>query len=132
MSLHRSEGFGRVIAEAMLLRTLVICTNYSGNLDFCGEQNAILVDYDLVPVSDKDYPFASGLQWAEVRKESVINSLRQAVGDRHGNQLRIENAYHYIKAHHSISSVRFIAKEEITNAISRSRSKVLNSSVGAD
>ena len=46
-SLHRSEGFGITMAEAMLLGKPVVATAYSGNLDFMRPENAYLVDYEL-------------------------------------------------------------------------------------
>ena len=48
MSLHRSEGFGLVLAEAMLLRKPVIATGWSGNMAFMDADSAALVDYRLV------------------------------------------------------------------------------------
>ena len=48
VSLHRSEGFGLAIAEAMLLSQPVITTNWSGNTDFCNSKNTFLVDYELI------------------------------------------------------------------------------------
>ncbi|SDX73956.1 Glycosyl transferases group 1 [Allochromatium warmingii] len=65
ISLHRSEGFGRGLAEAMLLGKPVIATGYSGNLDFTILGSAALVDYQLRPVAEGEYPFAEGLVWAE-------------------------------------------------------------------
>ncbi len=50
VSLHRSEGFGLGMAEAMYLGKPVIATGYSGNLDFMTEENSLLVDYQLVPI----------------------------------------------------------------------------------
>jgi len=65
VSLHRAEGFGRGIAEALLLGLHVITTNYSGNLEFCNEKNCDLVEVELVPISEADYPFGNGNSWAE-------------------------------------------------------------------
>jgi glycosyltransferase involved in cell wall biosynthesis len=45
ISLHRSEGFGLNILRSMSHGTPVIVTNYSGNLDFCNQENAILIEY---------------------------------------------------------------------------------------
>src|SRR5213075_3478239 len=40
VSLHRSEGFGLTIAEAMALGKPVIATGYSGNIEFTNEDNS--------------------------------------------------------------------------------------------
>lgn len=53
LSLHRSEGFGFVLAEAMLMGIPVIATGWSGNLDFMDAHSAALVDAELVPVADE-------------------------------------------------------------------------------
>ena len=65
VSLHRSEGFGRGLAEAMSLSKPVVATAYSGNLDFMDQDTACLVGYDLVPVKDGEYPFHEGQVWAD-------------------------------------------------------------------
>ena len=65
ISLHRAEGFGRGLAEALQLGLRVICTGYSGNLDFCHAPEAELVDYRLVKVGQAQYPHAKGQYWAE-------------------------------------------------------------------
>jgi len=64
VSLHRSEGFGRGLAEAMALGVPTIGTNYSGNLDFMSSDNSWLVDYALVPVGAGEYPNGEGQNWA--------------------------------------------------------------------
>jgi glycosyltransferase involved in cell wall biosynthesis len=65
VSLHRSEGFGRLLAEAMLLGKPVIATGYSGNLDFMNQSNSCLVAHRLVPVAEEAYPYWQGQVWAE-------------------------------------------------------------------
>jgi glycosyltransferase involved in cell wall biosynthesis len=64
ISLHRAEGFGLGLAEAMSLGKPVIATGYSGNMDFTCEQNACLVGYSLVPVREGEYPHHTGQVWA--------------------------------------------------------------------
>jgi glycosyltransferase involved in cell wall biosynthesis len=65
VSLHRAEGFGRGLAEAMFLAKPVIATAYSGNMDYMSAENSLPVDYRLVPVADGCYPFHAGQVWAE-------------------------------------------------------------------
>src|SRR3954453_5160430 len=57
VSLHRSEGFGYGVAEAMLQGKPVIVTNYSAVTDFCSEENARLVPYEIVSPEPGMYPF---------------------------------------------------------------------------
>jgi len=62
VSLHRSEGFGLGIAEAMLAGRPAIATAYSGNLDFTTYQNSCLVGYRLTPVSTSEIQFNPGME----------------------------------------------------------------------
>jgi glycosyltransferase involved in cell wall biosynthesis len=68
VSLHRSEGFGRGPAEAMLLGKPVILTDYSATTDFATRDCAYLVDYRLKPVARHEYPGVREdleVHWAE-------------------------------------------------------------------
>ncbi|MBV9811590.1 MAG: glycosyltransferase [Acetobacteraceae bacterium] len=66
LSLHRSEGFGLVPAEAMLLGKPVVATGWSGNMDFMDRDTAALVGYRLVKVDDPRGNYAvPGAVWAE-------------------------------------------------------------------
>lgn len=78
MSLHRAEGFGRGIAEALLLGLDVIATDYSGNVDFCRENPAAhMASYNMVPVKDGEYPFGDGQLWANVNEDHVAELMRE-------------------------------------------------------
>lgn len=81
VSLHRSEGFGRTIAEAMLAGLPVVVTNYSGNRDFCTDETAFLVDGKLVPVKTGEYLFPEGQQWCEADNEQAVAMLRLCHAD---------------------------------------------------
>lgn len=65
VSLHRAEGFGLVMAEAMALGKPVIATAWSGNLEFMNHDNSLLIGYQLVPVPAGAYPDAEAARWAE-------------------------------------------------------------------
>jgi glycosyltransferase involved in cell wall biosynthesis len=77
VSLHRAEGFGRGMAEALQLGLHVICTGYSGNVDFCQPPYADLVKYRLVRVKNGQYPRASGQVWAEPNVRHAAQLMRQ-------------------------------------------------------
>lgn len=64
VSLHRSEGFGRGSGEAMACGKVALATGWSGNLDFMNKENSLLVDFQMIPVKECDYPQASGQMWA--------------------------------------------------------------------
>lgn len=56
VSLHRAEGLGLGMAEAMALGKPVIATNYSGNLEFMNDKNSCLVSYKKIPIKKNAYP----------------------------------------------------------------------------
>lgn len=65
VSLHRSEGFGLTLAEAMSLAKPVIATGYSGNMDFMTPTNSFPVKYGMIPL-ERDYPpYDKGSAWAD-------------------------------------------------------------------
>jgi glycosyltransferase involved in cell wall biosynthesis len=65
VSLHRSEGLGLLVAEAMLLGKPVIATDYSATTEFVTAQTGLAVSYRLVPVQNGEYPLSEGQVWAE-------------------------------------------------------------------
>jgi glycosyltransferase involved in cell wall biosynthesis len=81
VSLHRSEGFGRGMGEAMCLGKPVISTGYSGNLDFMNEQNSHLVPYTLVDVPPGDYPHGEQQQWAQPSSGAAADKMHTVVAD---------------------------------------------------
>ncbi|MGH0034627.1 MAG: glycosyltransferase [Myxococcota bacterium] len=81
VSLHRSEGFGRGMAEAMALGKPVIATNYSGNTDFMTESTSCLVDYQLVPVAEGEYPHHEDQVWADPDVDQAADAMRKLVLD---------------------------------------------------
>jgi glycosyltransferase involved in cell wall biosynthesis len=66
LSLHRSEGFGLIPAEAMLLGRPVVATNWSGTTDFIDPSCGVPISYRLVPARDPRGVFeAPGAVWAD-------------------------------------------------------------------
>lgn len=82
VSLHRAEGFGYTLAEAMGLGVPVIATGYSGNMEFMNKENSYPVEYVEVPVSRGDGPFQRGSMWAEPSSAHAVALMRKVVRDR--------------------------------------------------
>lgn len=81
VSLHRSEGFGRGLAEAMFLGKPVIATGYSGNLDFMNTNNSFLIDYELIDLKEGDYPYWQGQKWADADTEQAAHYMASLVSN---------------------------------------------------
>ena len=81
VSLHRSEGLGLTMAEAMLLGRPVVATRFSGNLDFMDDENSLLVDCDLVAMEKDILPYRSGQIWAEPRIGHAAELMRRLADD---------------------------------------------------
>jgi len=80
LSLHRSEGFGLLPAEAMAAGKAVVATAWSGNLDFMDETSAVLVPYALRTVEDEQGIYSGGL-WAEADIEVAGEALAELIDD---------------------------------------------------
>lgn len=65
ISLHRSEGLGLGMLEAMSLGLPVIATSFGGNLEFMNEENSCLVSFDKIEVNEDFGPYKKGWLWAE-------------------------------------------------------------------
>lgn len=65
VSLHRAEGFGLTMAEAMYYGKPVIATAYSSNMEFMNVGNSFLVKYDLVTLTEDYGPYFRGNYWAD-------------------------------------------------------------------
>jgi glycosyltransferase involved in cell wall biosynthesis len=77
VSLHRSEGLGLTMAEAMMQKKPVIATNYSGNVDFMNEQNSYLCRYTMQPVGADAAPYCPDAMWAEPDIRHAAQLMRQ-------------------------------------------------------
>ena len=110
VSLHRAEGFGLTLAEAMALGKPVIATGYSGNLDFMNDDNSWLVGHRLVPVGEGSGPYPARARWAEPAVSEASGQMIRVVNSPREVELRTSRARHDIAALHSPEARgRFIA-----------------------
>lgn len=77
VSLHRSEGFGLTIAEAMARALPVISTNYSSTTEFLDERTGWPVPYELVAVGNGNYPYPAESLWAEPDLDAAAAAMRE-------------------------------------------------------
>ena len=91
VSLHRSEGFGLIPAEAMLLGKPVVATNWSSTSEFMREDNSCLVDYTFTTLEYDAGPYPKGARWAEpdihhaaeyMRRLNNDETYRQQIGEK--------------------------------------------------
>jgi glycosyltransferase involved in cell wall biosynthesis len=82
VSLHRSEGFGLTIAEAMYFAKPTIVTDWSGNMDYTDHSNSYLVPSDLVEIQSDSGPYFRGGTWAEPRLGDAAESMIRVTEDR--------------------------------------------------
>ena len=78
LSLHRSEGLGLHLAEAMALGTMVVASRYGGNLDLMDDGCAALVDVESVEVSGGEGAYAAPARWADPDLDHAARLLRRA------------------------------------------------------
>lgn len=97
VSLHRSEGFGLILAEAMALGKPVIGTNWSGNTDFMNNMNSCAVDYKIVNVGSDYGPYKSDQVWAEPDVEHAAFYMQKLVRDQHWSKDIGDKAQHTIR-----------------------------------
>jgi glycosyltransferase involved in cell wall biosynthesis len=115
VSLHRSEGWGFGMVEAMNLGVPAIATNYSGNLEFCNEQTSYLVDYDLKALDHDDYIFViPGQRWAEPRLQSAVTQMRLVFNDPALREQRSAAGKAYVQTHFSPEAVAKRYKERLS------------------
>lgn len=92
ISMHRSEGFGRLMAEGMCLGIPTVASAYSGNMDFMDDDNSYLVEGNLCDIVPGDYAHSAGMRWFEPSRESAAKNLLSVFEDRELVQNKINSA----------------------------------------
>ncbi len=114
ISLHRSEGFGLHLAEAMAMGKVVIATNWSGNTDFMNSKNSNPVDFELIEIQEDQGPYRKGNFWAEADIEHAVSQMKKVLkNELLGNETIKQNAKIQIKDKNSIKRVSSIIENRI-------------------
>ena len=115
ISLHRAEGFGLHLAEAISMGKSVIATNWSGNIDFMTNKNSLLVDYDLETLKKDVGPYRSGNTWAKPRIKDAVKQMKKFVDLKINNpKLSLPHKMNSLQ-HLSVNYVSSRIKERISN-----------------
>lgn len=113
VSLHRSEGFGLGLAEAMYLGKPVIGTNWSSNIDFMDFNNSCLVDYTLVKLNEDHGPYKSYQYWADPSVEHASAYMRTLFDDKNFYNRISSNSEEHIKKYYSPQAVGEIIQRRL-------------------
>lgn len=117
VSLHRSEGFGLTMAEAMLLEKPVIATGYSGNLAFMNRDNSFLCKYQLVPVGSKSYHYSNQGVWAEPDVDDAARWMAYVVEDPIEAKVRALKGRVEVTQNHSLERVGECMKKRLQEIV---------------
>lgn len=105
VSLHRSEGFGLGMVEAMLNGTPVIGTDFSGSTDFLSAETGYPVTYELRPVRRGEYVYAEAQRWAEPDLASAVAAMRAVLDDPESAGSRAAAGQAFVRNRYSRSAV---------------------------
>ena len=98
VSPHRSEGLGLHPAIAMWLGTPVIATRYGGVVDFCTDDNSLLVDFEVTGVIDGEGIYPEGAPWAAIDVDALAVAMLSIASDAPLRERLAANARRTIEA----------------------------------
>jgi glycosyltransferase involved in cell wall biosynthesis len=113
VSLHRSEGTGLTITDAMALGKPVIATSWSGNMDFMNVSNSYPVRYELVELRENVGPYRSGEVWADPSVEHAAEQMRSVFEDREEARIRGKAARREIETNYSEEKVAGTVRQRL-------------------
>lgn len=116
VSLHRSEGLGLTMGEAMHFGRPVIATGYSGNLDFMTDENSFLVRHSLAEIGPDAPPYPAEGMWAEPDLEHAAELMRGVYEDRAAAAEKGRRAAAEIRRTHSLQASRQSIEQRINEA----------------
>ena len=101
VSLHRAEGFGLPLAEAMLLGKPVVATAYGGPADYLSESTGFPVGYRLVELGAGNEPYPADATWADPDLDQAAELMRHVVEHPADAARRGERARELMEREHS-------------------------------
>ncbi len=114
VSLHRAEGFGLTISDAMSRGIPVITTGYSGNMEFCEASDTRLVAYELRFVGHERLRYRKDDVWAEPDMEDAVAAFRELSSDYPNWLKKAEKARMRINQRFSSGYIGNLMKERLS------------------
>lgn len=105
LSLHRSEGFGIGMAEAMSQGKPVVATNWSSNTEFCFADTAWPIPYRMVPILPHEY-MVTMKEWAEADVDAAAAALREIRANPEAASKRAASGAAFVKEHFSLENFK--------------------------
>ena len=105
LSLHKSEGFGIGMAEAMSQGKPVVATNWSANTEFCKPDTAWCIPYRMVPILPHEYPVEMK-EWAEADVDAAAAALQEIRRDPKSAAERAARGAAFIREHFSVGNFK--------------------------
>jgi len=113
VSLHRAEGFGLGMAEAMLVGTPTIATNWSANTEFMNSDVACMVDYELIEIKEDYGLFKKGYRWADADINQASEYMKKLYQDKDFAMNMAEKAKKFIEEKLSMESAVKLVKDRV-------------------
>jgi glycosyltransferase involved in cell wall biosynthesis len=121
ISLHRSEGFGMGMAEAMKFGRIVIATDYSGSTDFLTQQTGYPIPFRLRPIAVHEYPWSDEQFWAEPDISSAAATMQEILKSPHIARERADAGQKFVQKKYGTIAIGEIMKARICHLMERER-----------
>jgi glycosyltransferase involved in cell wall biosynthesis len=121
VSLHRSEGFGLTVGEAMVLGRPAIATGFGGNLDFMPPDTGWLVRWQPAPVGEGVEVYPADARWAEPDIGHAAELMRRVFDDRQEAGARAERGRSFVSEHFSPRATGHVARARLELVAGRRR-----------
>ena len=123
VSLHRSEGFGLTVAEAMVRGVPVIATDYSGTSEFFGEGLGWPIPYTMTEVGEGWAPYQPDGHWADPDLDAAASAMRAVADDPAEARRRGEAAREHVLRTRSMDTAAAWMREQLQAAHKRWQSR---------
>ncbi|MGE3854715.1 MAG: glycosyltransferase family 4 protein [Planctomycetota bacterium] len=119
LSLHRSEGFGLGLAEAMAARVPVVATGWSGSEDIVSDATALRVDSRLVEIEHDHGPYRAGAIWAEPDVAHAASLMRDVFDRPDATAGRVARGYDDVTRRFAPATVGQAARARLVERLGR-------------